>query len=353
MTQYRWWHVVRFAGLLALSLAAAPSRAHDPATEDMVRAARNFLQALTPEQRQQATFPFTDAERENFHFIPRDRLGIPWKDLSTAQQQLAISLMSSGLSHRGFSKAATIMSLEEILRDLEQGSGPTRDSQAYYWTIFGTPASHEKPWGWRVEGHHLSINFTLSPDGQVSSTPSFFGTNPAEVRQGPRAGLRVLHAEEDLGRSLVRSLSPELRRQAVIAETAPADIFTAARRRIDPLKPDGVGFAILPADARILLRQLVEEYVRRARAEVADADLAEIETAGWNHVHFAWAGPIEPGQGHYYRVQGPTFVLEYDNVQNQANHIHAVWREFRGDFGEDILARHRQESPHEDRPPQP
>jgi hypothetical protein len=152
---------------------------------------------------------------------------------------------------------------------------------------------------------------------------------------------------------LVRSLSPELRRQAVIAETAPADIFTAARRRIDPLKPDGVGFAILPADARILLRQLVEEYVRRARAEVADADLAEIETAGWNHVHFAWAGPIEPGQGHYYRVQGPTFVLEYDNVQNQANHIHAVWREFRGDFGEDILARHRQESPHEDRPPQP
>lgn len=353
MTLSRSWHVVRFAGLLALALAATPSRAHEPAANDMVHAARNFLQALTPEQRQRATFPFTDAERENFHFIPRDRLGIPWKDLSTAQQQLAMALLASGLSQRGFSKAATIMSLEEILRDLERGSGPTRDPQAYFWTIFGTPAAHDQPWGWRVEGHHLSINFTLSPDGHVSSTPSFFGTNPAEVRQGPRSGLRVLHAEEDLGRALVRSLSPELRRQAIIADTAPADIFTGARRRIDPLKPDGVGFPSLTPPSRILLRQLVEEYARRARSEVADADLAEIEAAGWDHVHFAWAGPIEPGQGHYYRVQGPTFLLEYDNVQNQANHIHAVWREFHGDFGEDILARHRQESPHEDRPAQP
>lgn len=333
------------AAALAIALILPPAaRAHAPATE-MAEAARAFLAALDSTQRERATYPLEDPERFNWHFIPRSRKGISWKDLGAAQRHLATALLASGMSQRGFVKATTIMSLEQILLDLEQGRGPNRDPEDYYWTIFGQPTT-TGTWGWRVEGHHLSVNFTLVKGHHVASTPSFFGTNPAEVRSGPRAGLRVLAAEEDIGRQLILLLPPERRRVAVVSETAPPDILTGAQRKATPLSPDGLAAARMNAEEKNLLRALIEEFVRRSRQEVADAHLARIDEAGFDQIHFAWAGSVLPGQGHYYRVQGPTFLLEYDNTQNNANHIHAVWRDFNGDFGEDILARHYEETPH-------
>ncbi len=331
--------------LLALVLLTSPpARAHTPG-EEMAGAASTWLAALDAAQRGQAVFALGDGERVNWHFIPRDRKGLAWRDMTPAQRHLATGLLASGLSQRGLVKAATIMSLEQILLEIEQGKGPRRDPEGYYWTVFGEPSA-TGTWGWRVEGHHLALNFTIVGGRQVASSPSMFGSNPAEVREGPRRGLRVLAAEEDLGKELLRSLSPEQRKIAVISAEAPKDVITGAERKVKPLEPKGLAAENLNGAQQKLLRQVLEEYARRCRPEVADEDLAEIDRAGFGQISFAWAGGDQPGQGSYYRVQGPTFLLEYDNTQNNANHIHAVWRKFSGDFGDDLLARHYQSTAH-------
>jgi hypothetical protein len=319
---------------------AVPS-AHE-AAEDMAAAATRFLAALTPAQKARATFALRDDERQNWHFFPKDRPGIAFKEMTPVQRHQATALLASGLSHRGYLKAVTIMSLEQVLHDLEQGSGPKRDPELYHVTVFGEPGA-TNTWGWRVEGHHLSVNFTIVEGKAFAATPSFMGANPAEVRSGPHQGLRVLGREEDLARQLVKSLEPEQRKAAVFSETAPADIITGAQRKVSALKPEGLQVAGMTADQKQLLKELVAEYVFRHRAAVADQDLRRIHEAGTDGIRFAWAGGLEAGQPHYYRVQGPTFLLEYDNTQNQANHAHAVWRDFENDFGEDLLRRHYQQ----------
>lgn len=338
-----------FCSLAAVTLGAAflapiPVSA-DSATSEMAGAANALLAALDAPRRAQAVFELKDVERYNWNIIPRERKGLCWKEMTSAQRHLATSLLASGLSQRGFVKATTIMSLEQILLELEQGKGPKRDPEVYFWSIFGTPAE-TGTWGWRVEGHHVSLNFTIVDGKFASSTPSMFGTNPAEVREGPRKGLRVMGNEEDLGRQLIRSLDAAQRGEAIFAEKAPAEVTTLGLRNATPTQPAGIPAAKLNGPQKKLLRQVIEEFVRRARPEIADADLAEMDAAGFDKIAFAWAGSDQPGQGHYYRIQGPTFLLEYDNTQNNANHVHAVWREFKGDFGEDLLARHYQETKH-------
>lgn len=341
----RSWSVNRALGLcLAGLLTPWVARAQSPSVE-MAGAANAFLASLDEAARARTTFPMDQDERRNWHIIPRERRGLSWKDMTPAQRHLATALLASGLSQRGFVKAKTIMSLEQILLELEQGRGPTRDPELYFWSVFGMP-SPTGTWGWRVEGHHVSLNFTIVDGQHVSATPSMFGANPAEVRQGPRQGLRVMGAEEDLGRELFRSLDERQRSVALVAGQAPPEILSGFARKASPLQPDGLAASRLTSAQKKILRRLIEEYVRRVRAEVAEADLARIDKAGFEKVHFAWAGPDAPGQGHYYRVQGPTFLLEYDNTQNNANHIHAVWRDFDGDFGDDLLARHYRETPH-------
>ena len=197
-----------------------------------------------------------------------------------------------------------------------------------------------------MEGHHFSANFTIVKGEFISSTPSFLGSNPAELRQGARKGLRVLSAEEDLARELVKSLDATQQKAAVIDTTAPKDILTGAKRAVTPLEAQGILAAKLTAGQRATLMKLIREYVERVRPELAKDDLRKIEAAGVEKIQFAWAGGLEKGEGHYYRVQGPTFLLEYDNTQNNNNHIHAVWRDFNGDFGEDILRKHLAETPH-------
>ena len=329
-----------FQLLLAFDLLMSQVPA-DAAHREMATAASAFLDALTPEQRRYTQLDFKDQERTHWHYVPGVRKGLAFKQMSGEQRRLARALLSSGLSRSGYDKAQEIVQLETILAELEGGAGPTRDPELYYVTVFGTPGGSE-PWGWRVEGHHLSVNLTSAGPSSAAQTPSFFGSNPAEVRTGPRAGLRILGAEEDLGRALVKSLRDDQRKMAVSSTSAPPDILNRPGRA--DTRPEGIAYAQLDESQRALLVRLIKEYLGRHRPDLAAADWARLERAGLDRIHFTWAGGMERGQGHYYRVQGGTFVLEYDNTQNQANHVHTVWRDFDHDFGADLLKEHYLES---------
>lgn len=332
-----------------LSLSTAPSsQAHD-AAEAMAGAAAAWLGSLDGKQKKQATYRIADKERTNWHFIPKPfegegmRGGLPMRDMRQDQRALAFALLSSGLSHDGFVTATQIMSLEQVLWELES-KDPKRDPEMYYVSIFGKPGA--KAWGWRVEGHHLSINFTIA-DGKVTSgTPIFFASNPAEVLEGPRKGLKVLADEEDVARAFVKSLSDDQKKKAVIADKAPRDILTAAESEVAALDDEGISYGDLDKAQKKALHGLIDVYLQRLRPELAEADLAQIEEAGLDKIKFAWAGEFEDKTPHYYRVQGPSFLLEYANTQNGANHVHAVWRDFKGDFGRDVLREHYAAKPH-------
>lgn len=320
-----------------------PVSAHTT-SEAMAEAAQAFLAALNDQQRATATFEMKDTERKNWHFIPKERNGLVLKKMSTEQRQLAYALLSSALSHSGLQKSLQIMTLEQILHEMENNA-PHRDPELYYVSIFGEPSTNG-PWAWRVEGHHLSVNFTVVGGQVVAPTPSFFGTNPAHVLQGARKGLRVLAAEEDLGRQLATSFSEQQKKTGIIATEAPADVFLVPDSQATPLEPKGVLASDMSAEQVQILRKLVQEYVHRLRPELAQAEMTRIKQAGFKNISFAWAGGLEKGQGHYYRVQGPTFIFEYDNTQNNANHVHTVWRDVKNDFGENLLKKHYESAPH-------
>jgi hypothetical protein len=308
----------------------------------MTEAANRFLASLTPEQRAKATFQFDDAERVNWFFVPIERKGLPLREMGAFQRHLANALLSAGLSQTGYIKAVTIMSLDDILRIMENDSGERRNPEKYYFSIFGTP-SDTGAWGYRVEGHHLSQNYTVV-NGRVVDAPSFFGSNPAEVREGPRAGLRVLAAEEDLGRDLIASLTADQQKTAIVDPKAPADILTSNGRQA-ALKgqASGISAAQMTPAQLAKLTALLDEFAGNVPEQVAQARQEQIRKAGRN-IFFAWAGGLKRGEGHYYRVQAPAFLIEYDNTQDHNNHIHTVWRDFTGDFGGDLLKDHYQAS---------
>jgi hypothetical protein len=330
--------------LAAVALAAAQfsSFAAAPAGE-LAAAANKFLGTLSAEQKAKAVYELKSEARHQWHFIPTEmvsfgRKGVPFKELKPEQRELALALLRASMSDPGFKKATQIMSLESILKAIEQNARVDRNPELYFVSVYGKPDA-KGAWAWRFEGHHLSLNFTVV-DGRIVSTPSFMGTNPAEVREGPHKGLRVLAKEEDLARELVKSLSADQKTVAVFSKEAPKDIITAADRQARRLDPPGIAFGNLNKEQQAQLRRVVDEYANRTRLDAAKLDLEKITKAGWDKVYFAWAGGLERGDGHYYRVQGPTFLLEYDNTQNNANHVHAVWRDLADDFGEDLLRKH-------------
>ena len=210
-----------------------------PAAEEMAQAAINFWNALAPEQQAKARYEMKDEERYDWHFIPKPRKGLPIREMTPAQRDLAHAFLASGLSRRGYQQAVTIMSLDQILKEMENGKGPVRDPDGYFFTVFGTPGPGQT-WGWRVEGHHLSLNFTIADGKAVAAGPTFMGSNPGEVREGPRKGLRVLGATEDMGRKLVKSLDDEQRKTAVIEGDAPKEVITGNSRKADPGPPAGL-----------------------------------------------------------------------------------------------------------------
>lgn len=304
----------------------------------MAEAAIAFLNSLAPEQRARAMRPFDDQERFNWFYTPVPRQGLPLKEMSATQRALAFALLGSGLSRRGYIKALGIISLEEVLHVLEEGKGPVRDPDLYFFTIFGEP-SESGTWGYRVEGHHVSQNYTILK-GTVIDAPSFFGANPAEIREGPRKLLQVLAWEQELARRLMQSLDSGQRAAAVIQEAAYPDIITSNSRQAALAgEPSGIALEEMNPDQRDALARLLDEYVLNVPQELAKSRRRQVDQAG-ERLYFAWAGGIEPGEPHYYRIQAPAFLVEYDNTQNGANHIHSVWRDFEGDFGRDLLREH-------------
>src|SRR4029077_7148970 len=308
---------------------------HVHAVSVMTETANRFLAGLSPEQRAKATFQFSDDERMNWHFIPKERKGLTLGEMNPYQKHLASALLAAGLSQTGYIKAVTIMSLEEVLKLLENDSGERRNPEKYHFTVFGTP-SDAGTWGWRVEGHHLSQNYTVA-NGLVVDGPSFFGSNPAEVKQGPRKGLRTLAREDDLGFEVIHALDEPEQKIAIVDPKAYSDILTAASRKAALQgQPSGLSAAKMNARQFDALRALVELYAYNLPDDLAERRMDQINKAGRN-VYFAWAGGMKPGDPHYYRVQTTWFLMELDETQDNANHIHSVWRDFNGDFGGDLL----------------
>jgi hypothetical protein len=317
------------AGVIGIALWAGAKV--DQTGNQMAEAANRFLNALDDTQKSQATFKFEDPERLNWHFIPRPRKGLPVKEMTPAQRSLAFGLVQTGLGGAGYLKATTIMSLEAILKEIEKGSGPVRDPELYFLSIFGTPSTTEK-WGWRVEGHHLSLNFTMDNGAIVSATPAFFGSNPGEVRQGPRQGLRTLADLEDRALRVLQALTDDQKKLAITAEKAPSDIRAANTPQPPTAAAEGIALGQLNDAQKPMLRALVEAYAADMTPEVATAWLDEIKKAGPENIRFSWTGAPDRNAGHAYKVQGPTFLIEFNNTQNNANHIHSVWRNMLGDF---------------------
>ena len=332
----------------------------------MADTANRLLDSLTEEQKGVALFEFGSEERLKWHYFPadgfreefgHDRRGVTFKRMNYTQRLLAHSLLNAGLSQSGFVKAGKVMLLEEIVRIIEDDNTGHRDAENYNVTIFGTPGQ-VGTWGWRVEGHHLSLNYTIKDGQLISSAPTFFGGNPHEVPQGPHKGMRALEKEEDLGRALVKSLDPKQRRQAIFLDVAPFDLVTlAARRAVLEGEPQGLPASKMNKSQKEMLTALLEEYANNMPPEIAAKRMKVVRETPSEQLFFGWAGSIErtPPQlvvigrstddnraekGNYYRVQSPSFLVEYDNTQNRSNHSHSVWRDFQGDFGLDVLALH-------------
>lgn len=348
-----WWYLP-LKGSLWLSLPfclwAHPGGHHAGHSHEELRpttAANVFLKSMSPEFRERLVFPFDHEERLNWHFVPRRRQGVEFKTLDPGQRHGHWHVFAGLMSDGGIEQVQRIMKLEGILGQLTGAVG-FRDPERYFVTGFldSDPLADDTPWGWRFEGHHLSLNYTLIGDRVIGATPAFFGANPARVPSGPEEGWRAMADEEDLGRALMMGLDETKRAQALYSERAPRDIVTQALPRVELEGGVGIAASALDPDSFGKLKDLIRLYLGRHDARWALGMWDDLVEAGWEHVYFAWAGALEPGQGHYYRVHGPTILIEYDNVQGGANHIHAVLRDPRGDFGEDPLREHYRTSPH-------
>lgn len=310
--------------------------------------ARTFLSTLKTSQRADASFPFDDPERTRWAYVPRERAGIPLKAMDAEQRAAAFGVLATGLSDRGIGLARGVIELEGTLRVLEGAVSNMwlrRDPELYYLTFFfGRDGTH--PWGWRFEGHHLSVNVTeLGPHGQIVA-PLFMGANPARVPSGPREGHRLLAAEEDLAFELLQMLDPQQRARATIAAQTFGDIVTRNDPTVKPMALAGLPAAEMTLAQQRQLRRLLQLYAGRMADSSASRQLQRIEEAGFGRLHFAWAGAHQPRNPHYYRIHGPTVLVEYDNTQGGGNHIHTVWRDLENDFGGDLLRRHYARQPH-------
>ena len=315
----------------------------------LTRAVRDWLGTLDAGQRSSATFRFDDDERFVWAFTPGDRKGLALRDMSAAQRDAAMSIVTAALSARGAEEVAGVIALETVLGEIEQSNGRAgwqrRDPELYWFAVFGDP-SRSDPWMWRVGGHHVAINDTIAGGEVIASSPSFLGANPAVVPDGqPRAGERTLTGEEALARDLLLRLPAGARDAAVVDPTAPPEILTSNAARADPSRvPEGLRHGDMDAGSQARFEALIRHYLGRAADDVAAGDWEGVVADGLPATTFAWAGSSEPGRGHYYAIRGPRFLVEYDNTQNGANHIHAVWRDLRNDWGDDVLAAHYRRS---------
>lgn len=313
--------------------------------QTMSQAATKFIGTLNAEQRDKAAIAFDDKQRTDWHFIPKPdgaREGLRVRDMNAEQRQAAHALLKAALSDVGYSKATQIMGLEQLLHELEKSKGgkQIRDTERYFFTVYGAPSSDGK-WGFSVEGHHLSLNFVVDKGQVVSTTPAALGANPAIVKSDSvpsiKKGTRVLAKEETLALDLVASLSDDQKKEATIADKPPSEVRAAGQAQAAHDAPKGIAAEKLTGIQRGILRSLVEEYANNYPPDVAQKRLEAVKTDGPAKIYFAWAGSSKEGEGRYYCIQGPSFQIEFVNVQpdsagNPANHIHSVWRDLQGDF---------------------
>jgi hypothetical protein len=388
--------------IMGVALSVLPAVARQRAAAGMASAANDFLASLTAEQRAKAVHPVPSPEWTRWNFIPASmfpRNGISFKEMNQAQRQRAHDLMKTGLSQNGYLTTASVMQLENVLREIEgpsatAGGAPTaaapavapppaadqaaargagaggeggqrgagrgrgrggdgggapvvRDPELYYLTVFGDPSA-KGAWGWRLEGHHVSLRFAIDNGRMlVSSTPQFLGSNPAEVPYGygPYTGLRVLAAQEDVARALVLALDARQQAIAIVAPN-PRRFASGTTVKFDPETPVGLAASQMSSAHRDMLVKLIDSYAGIMPPDIAAERMARIKAAGMDKIMFAWSGATEKGRPYQYQVQGPTFLIEHNNTQNNGNHIHAVWRDFNGDFGRDVLAEHMAALPH-------
>lgn len=308
--------------------------------------AKKFLKSLNREQLKIALMPFGDKGKQDWHYLPATmypRAGIALNQLNPEQKQLLFELLHSSLSETGYTKTKQIISLENVLAE-NTGNKVTRDPEKYYAAFYGDPEK-ESLWSWSFQGHHISLNFTIK-NGEISIAPRFLGANPATVLEGSRKGERTLAVEEDLGLELIKSCSAEQKKKAIFQQNAFSDIVTTNSAEVVPLQPVGIKMKELDASQQSILLHLIDEYLATMPKDLASKRLEKLKKEETGEIRFGWVGVLESMKGHYYRIQGKTFLIEFDKTQDNANHIHSVWRDFDGDFGRDMIREHYQSSEH-------
>ncbi len=320
-------------------------------SQDLSAKANAFLQSLSPELREKAIFPLEDEERYNWFFVPIVRKGPTFNDFNAAQSEAAVELLKASLSSQGYFKAREIMELEKVLKIIENDNhtlsdgNPWRDPLNYHFCIFGTPAK-DRYWGWRFEGHHISLNFTSGDGGLVSATPTFLGSNPGVVKVELQHGKEVLKKESELGFALLHLLSPEQLKQARFSEKSPYEIFSGTERQVTGIEKKGIPYSDLNSDQKKIFMELLEVYIGNYIFEFSETFRKKIVDAGLENLSFGWAGVTDKSDGHYYSIHGPMLLIEFDNTQNNANHVHTVVRDLTNDFAEDLLREHYANNPH-------
>jgi hypothetical protein len=314
--------------------------------QHVLEKANTFLNSLSDEIKAKTLFTLDDLERFNMNYVPIPREGATFHDFNETQKKAALDLLRASLSEEGFRKSQEIMELEKVLRIIENDDNdkmpdgrPRRDPLNYHFCIFGNP-SKDQPWGWRFEGHHLSLNFTSTEGIISSSTPTFFGTNPGIVRSTEYKGKEVLKKEAQLSFSLLHSMTPEQLKTVVFTDVAPHDIITTTKRKVEQLESLGIPYTDLSQNQKKIFMELLDLYINNYEHGFAAGFRDKINKAGIDNLKFAWAGSQHPGKGHYFRIQGPSLLIEYDNTQNDANHVHTVVRDLTNDYGEDVLKSH-------------
>lgn len=326
-----------------LGLCLQAEETKEKAISGITVAAQAFLGSLSPELKGKAEFAFADAERENWKFTPQARKGVSLEMLDAAQQSLAKKLLATVLSEQGILKANTIEDLEKLLGEMENNP-VRRNHKAYFTSIFGKPGA-KSTWGYRYEGHHLAVNVTIVDGAHLIASPTFMGASPAKVAEGRLKGTHILSKEEDLARALAVSLQKS-GKTIVYTDKAPGDILTGEKRVADQLEPVGVTADEFSEEQKSLLHSLIAEYANRHRQAIADQEIKVIRALDPKEIRFGWAGSLEVAKAYYYRIQMPNVLIEAANSQNNANHIHTVWRDHKNDFGRDSLREHYKDDAH-------
>lgn len=307
--------------------------------------ATTFLNSLSKQQRDRAQMHFTDTSRTTWHYFPGTmykRAGIQLGELNTEQKELFFKLLKTYLSETGYNKTIKIMDLETVLFEIGQGDAYNRDPEKYSVAFYGNPEK-DSLWAWSFEGHHLSLNFSIL-NNKISIAPRFMGASPAIIKEGKRKGERTLANEEDFGFQLINSLSEDQKKIAIFQKKAYPDIVTSNATEVAPLQPVGIKVGDLKMNQQTIIIGLLDEYLSTMPKALAKKRMDNLKSEEFNDIRFGWAGDTETGKPHYYRIQGKTFLVEFDNTQNNANHIHLVWRDFNGDFGKDLIKEHYEHS---------